>query len=214
MGRMKRGVLGGTFDPVHLGHLILAQEARTALGLDRVTFVPAGEPWRKAGRGVSPAADRLEMVRLAIAGEPAFDVSTVEIEREGPSYTAETLAALASEDDELFLLLGADAAIDLPNWMRPEEIVRLARVAVALRHGWDEAAVRETAAAVPGMLDGLVFFAMPLIEISSTGLRDRARRGASLRYFTPDAVARYIEERRLYPPGSVDATAAPAHPHL
>ena len=210
---MRRGVLGGTFDPIHIGHLILAEEARTALALDRMTFVPAGQPWRKAGRDVSPVADRLAMVRLATEGEPACDVSTVEAERDGPSYTAETLVALAASGDELFLILGADAAADLPNWKAPEEIARLAHVAVALRPGWDEAAVRKATAAVPGLADRLIFFPMPLIAVSGTELRARCRVGRSLRYYTADTVVRYIVERHLYPPGSSDGLELHPHPH-
>lgn len=205
---MRRGVLGGTFDPIHIGHLILAMEAQTVLALDRVTFVPAGQPWRKADRAVSPPADRLAMVRLAIEGEPAFDGSPIEVEREGPSYTVETLTALAASGDELFLILGADAAADLPNWKAPEEIARLASVAVALRPGWDEAGVRRAVASVRGLGERLIFFPMPLIAVSGTELRARCRDGGSVRYYTPDAVARYIMEHALYPPGSIDEPAS------
>ncbi|MSQ60965.1 MAG: hypothetical protein EXR43_00005, partial [Dehalococcoidia bacterium] len=144
-------------------------------------------------------------------GEPAFDVSTVEAEREGPSYTAETLAAMAASGDELFLILGADSAADLPNWKAPEEIARLAHVAVALRPGWDDAAVNKAAAAVAGLAERLIFFPMSLIAVSGTELRARCREGRSPRYYTPDAVARYIVEGRLYPPGGSDGPGL--HPH-
>lgn len=133
---MKVGVMGGTFDPLHLGHLILAEQARDALGLDRVLFVPAGEPWRKAGRRIAPVADRVAMVRNALAGDPCFELSTVEAERVGPSYTVETLARLTEQlgpAAALHFILGRDALFDLPHWREPARIVALARLAVAAR---------------------------------------------------------------------------------
>ena len=213
MAGMRRGVLGGTFDPIHIGHLILAQEALLRLSLDRVTFVPAGMPWRKSRRSVAPAADRLAMVKLAIAENPRFDVSELEVRRDGPSYIWETLAQLGEGGDELFLILGADALIDLPTWREPREIVRLARIAVAGRPGWDDATVATAAASVEGLPERIVALDMPLIEVSSTDLRARARRGEPLRYLVPDAVATYVRERALYPPSSSDEAAPSASPH-
>lgn len=196
MAALKVGVLGGTFDPVHLGHLILAEHAREELGLARVLWVPAGDPWRKRGHGVTPAADRMAMVRLAIGGQRAFAVSAVEVERPGPSYTAETLAALHTDEPEaeLVLLLGQDALEDLPAWREPERILELATVAVA-RRGEGEAAAEQALAGPPGRL---VWLTMPRIDISATELRRRAAAGLSLRYLVPDAVAAYIHQHRLY----------------
>src|SRR3972149_4293313 len=143
---MRAGVLGGTFDPVHRGHpglpahrgpLALARAARDELALDEVLFVPAGQPWRKAGRIVAPAADRLAMLRLALESEAAFRGGTLGVDPPGPSYTADTLEALraARPDDELLCILGEDALVDLPNWVRPERILGLATLAVARREG-------------------------------------------------------------------------------
>jgi len=131
------GILGGTFDPVHNGHLRLAEAALAQLSLDRVLFVPAGTPWRKPERDISPAATRLAMLKLAIKGKKRFEISTAETDREGPSYTVETLAELGSGHPgaELFLVIGEDALTDLPNWREPEQILELAVVAVAPRIG-------------------------------------------------------------------------------
>ena len=124
---MRLGVLGGTFDPVHTGHLVLAEQAREQLRLDRVLWVPAGDPWRKAGEPVSPAEHRLAMVRLAIERNDAFEVSTTELDRPGPTYTLDTLQQLHEEyaAEELIFLLGLDALADLPNWHKPAELIRL-----------------------------------------------------------------------------------------
>lgn len=199
---MKRGVMGGTFDPIHIGHLVIAEEARLRLGLDRVTFVPAGRPWRKDGREIAPGADRLAMVRLAIEANPGFDLSTIELDREGPSYSVETLEALAESGEELFFIVGADALIDLPNWWQADRIPRLATVVIAGRPGLDEGMIMSAAAKVPGLAPRLVWLDAPLIDVSSTDLRSRSRSGEELRYLTPAAVAEYIRERRLYAPGS------------
>jgi len=188
------GVLGGTFDPVHVGHLILAEQAREQLRLDRVLFVPAGDPWRKAQRSVTPARHRLAMVRLAVAGNPAFEVDESEIRREGPTYTVETLRELRerlSPDDELFFIVGEDALADLPAWRDPAGIAALALIAVAPRQGVQ-------APALPFDASRLVRVEMPFVDISSTDLRERARAGRSLRYLVPDAVEAYIREKGLY----------------
>lgn len=208
---MKRGILGGTFDPVHLGHLLLAETAREALQLDRVTFVPAAEPWRKAARSVSPAEHRLAMVRLAIAGNEGFDVSTIEIDRGGPSYTVDTLAELRNTGDDLYLILGGDALADLPHWRHASDIPRHAHIVAAERPGVDEPSIRAAAAGVRGMAERLIVLPMPLIDISATDIRRRGRVGLSLRYRTPEPVMRYIGEHALYPPGSADEPSEPPH---
>ncbi len=213
---MRRGIFGGTFDPIHIGHLILAEEALLRLPLDRVTFVPAGTPWRKPGRPITPAADRLAMVRLAVADNLGFDVSEAEIERGGYSYMADTLAQIAGAGEELFVILGADALVDLPDWVRPDEIVRLARIVVAARPGFDATAVSAAAARIEGLRERLILLPMPLIEVSATDLRGRARRGESLRYLVPEAVASYIRAHGLYALGSTDESGGgrpqgPAH---
>ena len=200
---MKLGVLGGTFDPPHIGHLILAEEARLSLGLGQVLFVPAGAPWRKAGQELSAREDRLAMVRLAVGDNPDFAVSSLEVEREGPSYTAETLAELCDQlgrETEFFFIMGADSLGDFPHWHQPQRILELARLAVAERPepedaGFGEVLAEEVAGA---MRQRVVWLRMPRIDISATAVRDRVRRGLSIRYWVPLAVEKYIREHGLY----------------
>ncbi len=196
---MRRGVLGGTFDPVHLGHLVLAERAREQLELDKVLWLPAGDPWRKADRQVTGARHRVEMVRRAIDGRGEFELCTLEVEREGPTYTVDSIAALRDQhrEDELCFLLGQDALEDVPNWRDPERLIALAMLAVAAR-GEDRRSPAALDRPVPGLSGRVTWIEMPHLEISATELRRRAAAGQSLRYVTPDAVAGYIRERRLY----------------
>ena len=200
---VRLGVFGGTFDPPHVGHLILAEEARSRLDLAKVLFVPAGDPWRKAGEEITPAEYRLAMVRLMIASDPYFEVSTLEVERQGPSYTVDTLEALHQEYGpglEPYLILGEDALHDLPNWKEPGRILSLAWLAVAARATggpWADPGLEE---AVPGVSKRIVPLSMPTVHISSTGLRERARAGLSLRYLVPPGVEEYIRLHGLYRP--------------
>jgi nicotinate-nucleotide adenylyltransferase len=194
------GILGGTFNPPHLGHLICAQEAYLQLRLNRVTLIPARIPPHKSVEVEPGAEHRLEMCRLAIGGdEERFAVSDMEIVRDGPSYTVDTLEELHSSepDHELFLIVGGDIAAGLPSWRAPERVLSLATLAVAKRRGTSRAAVDD---ALRGLAGGerTRFFRMPRIGISSTMLRDRIRAGEPIRYFVPDAVATYIERHRLY----------------
>jgi nicotinate-nucleotide adenylyltransferase len=191
-------MLGGTFDPVHVGHLVLGEAAREQLGLDRVIFVPAGHPWRKPDRNVSPAGHRLAMLKLAVGRNSAFEVSTLEIEREGPSYSEITLAELqrANPGAELVFILGQDALADLPNWHDPRRVVELATLAVAEREGAESAVGEEPALAA---LDArIISVRMPVIAVSSSDLRRRVREGRSIRYLVPDEVAGYINQHGLY----------------
>jgi nicotinate-nucleotide adenylyltransferase len=198
---VRLGVLGGTFDPPHVGHLILAEEARMRLQIEKMLFVPAGDPWRKAGQEITPAEHRLAMVRLMLASDPYFEVSTLEVERQGPSYTVDTLEALHQQYGpglELYFILGEDALYDLPNWKEPARIVSLAWLAVAPRppeRGWTSA---DLEAAVPGLSERVVPLPMPTIDISSSALRERARAGLSLRYMVPPDVEEYIRRHGLY----------------
>lgn len=198
---MRLGVLGGTFDPPHLGHLILAEEARTRLQLQSVLFVPAGDPWRKADQRVTSAEHRLAMVRLMVALDPGFEVSTIEVEREGPSYTVDTLAALHRQHGpglELYFILGEDALHDLTQWKEPARILSLARLAVAGRPGDEGWPGADLEAIVPGLSERIVPLAMPTIDVSSTGVRERARAGLSLRHLVPQSVEEYIRRHGLY----------------
>ena len=184
---MRVGVFGGTFDPVHVGHLAIAHAALESLPLDRVVFVLARRSPLKERGPVAPEADRLQMLELAVAGEPRFAVSRVELDREGPSYTVDTLERLTGADD-LFLILGSDAIADLPRWKDPERIAKLATLVVAERPGAPER-----------MGDApIVRFDAPRLDISSRELRARAARGLSLRYLVPDPAWRHIEARGLY----------------
>jgi nicotinate-nucleotide adenylyltransferase len=192
---MRIGVLGGTFDPIHIAHLLLAEQAREQLALDVVLFIPAGDPWRKAGREVAPAAARLAMTRLAVEPYEAFEVDDCEVRRAGPTYTVETLRELHARygaEEDLFLLLGGDALSDLPYWHDPSGIAEEAMVVVAPRR---DAVSPES---LPFPPERVLTIEMPDIAISSTDLRQRARYGRSLRFFVPDAVASYIEENGLY----------------
>jgi len=181
--------------------LILAEEARTRLRLERVIFVPAGDPWRKAGEEVTPAEHRLAMVRLMVAGDPYFEVSTMEVERPGPSYTVDTLETLRRQHGpglELYFIVGEDALHDLPRWKDPSRILSLARLAVAPRPHGSEVAEADLDAAVPGLSERITPLPMPTIDISSTALRERARAGLSLRYLVPLAVEEYVRRYGLY----------------
>ena len=196
-GAVRVGVLGGTFDPVHNGHLILAECARAQLTLDLVLFVPTGEPWRKAHRSIAPAGHRLAMLALAIAGNDSFGISDIEVRRAGPTYTADTLEALAAErlDDELYFIVGADALADLPNWHEPERIAQHAILAVAQR---GDQHIDVAIAAVPELTDRIVRFNMPPVAISSTEIRIRVVAGEAIGELVPAGVARYIGEHGLY----------------
>ncbi len=203
MAGLKLGVLGGTFDPVHRGHLTLARAARDELGLAEVLFVPAGRPWRKAGRRIGREEHRLEMLRLALAGEPAFRVATLELERAGPSYTADTLETLWAErpGEELVLILGEDALADLPNWVRPRRILELATLAAARRAELPPQALAEAGRRLPGLLEGVVWLKMPLVAVSATEIRERVRRGLAIGDMVPREVEAYIREHGLYRDG-------------
>jgi nicotinate-nucleotide adenylyltransferase len=193
------GILGGTFNPPHLGHLICAQEAYLQLGLDRVTLIPARIPPHKPVEDEPGAEHRLELCRLSIRGDERFQVSDLEIGRDGPSYTVDTLEALhsSSQDHELFLIVGGDIAAGLPNWHEPERVLSLATLAVAQRRGTSRTAVDSALRTLRGA-ERTCFFRMPRIAISSTMLRERARSGQPIRYYVPDAVEGYIKRRRLY----------------
>ncbi len=201
MATVRLGVLGGTFDPPHYAHLLLAEQAREQLGLERVLWIPAGDPWRKASTVVSPGEHRLAMLRLASEGNGTFQIGTSELERKGPSYTVETLAALREEfpSYELVFLTGADALTDLPNWHDASLLIRLALLGATAR-GSDRPDEAALDAVLPGLSQRVVWFEMPRIDISATDLRSRAAEGRSLRYLVPPAVEAYIARHKLYSP--------------
>jgi nicotinate-nucleotide adenylyltransferase len=193
------GVLGSAFNPPHLGHLALAQEALWQLNLDEVVLVPTGEAPHKRIHDDPGRELRLAMTRLAAADDPRFSVSTLETERDGPSYTYETLELLAREKGEpdLVFVMGADAAVGFESWREPRRVVKLARLAVARRSGISEADV----ASVMRSLDAdgrATMLEMPQFGVSSSAVRERAAAGRPLRYLVPEAVARFIEEKGIY----------------
>ncbi len=197
---MASGFYGGTFDPPHLGHLIAAEAARTHLGLERVAFVPAGEPPHKRGRTISPVAHRVEMVRRAIADNPAFCLSLADVSRPGPHYTVDTVPLLRRELGEagdLYLILGADMLEDLLKWYRPGLLLEHCRIAAVARPGYtiDLPALE---ARLPGLIERVAPVPMPMIGISSTELRARVAAGGSIRYQVPAAVEAYIAAHGLY----------------
>lgn len=201
----KIGIFGGTFDPVHLGHLLIAEQSREHAHLDQVWFIPAPRPPHKQDRDLTPFSQRVEMLSLAIAGQPAFRIDELEKDRSGPSYTADTLAELhrRQPEAELWLLIGSDCLPDLPHWHDPARILSLAGLLIWERPrfpvwnpvqlgtalGWPEGPMRYQV--VPG----------PLVDISSSALRQRAAEGRSLRYLVPRAVECYIENHHLYQRG-------------
>ncbi|MEX0711898.1 MAG: nicotinate-nucleotide adenylyltransferase [Pirellulales bacterium] len=201
---MRLGLFGGTFDPVHYGHLLLAELCREAAGLDTVWFVPAAVPPHKLDRELAPAAQRVEMLELAIGGQESFAVGTMEVDRGGLSYTVDTLAAMATEypGSELFLLLGADSLRDLPTWREPGRILELAAPLVARRSGaqvdFDCLAPFVAPARLAEFRRHQVD--MPLVELSSSEIRRRVAAGLSIRYQTPRAVEKYIQHAGLYRP--------------
>jgi nicotinate-nucleotide adenylyltransferase len=193
------GILGGTFNPPHLGHLVCAQEAHRELGLDQVMLIPAGIPPHKPVDAEPGPEHRLELCRLAIEDDDRFVVSDLELRRDGPSYTVDTLKVLKSEspNTELFLILGGDIAAGLPQWREPERVLELATAAIAKRRGTARAAVQNALDQLNGG-DRATFFQMPSIGISSTMVRRRVRAGQPIRYFVPDGVMQYIETHGLY----------------
>jgi nicotinate-nucleotide adenylyltransferase len=196
---VRLGILGGTFNPPHLGHLICAEEAYMHLGLDAVMLIPARIPPHKPVDDEPGPEHRLELCRLAIDDDPHLRVSSLEIERDGPSYTVDTLKELHAQmpDTELFLIVGGDVAAGLPQWREPEQVLSLATLAVAKRRGTARAAVEEALAEIPGG-DRARFFQMTRVGISSTEIRRRVRAGQPIRYLVPDQVAQYIHEHHLY----------------
>jgi nicotinate-nucleotide adenylyltransferase len=205
------GILGGTFNPPHIGHLVCAQEALLQLELDKVVFVPVGQaPHRGIEDDPGPEA-RLELVELAIADDDRFASSRIELDREGPSYTSDTLREMrsAAPEDELFLILGGDQAATLPAWHEPEEVLSLATVAVVERVSWTRNAIGIKIARLKGAAR-VRYLDMPLMQVSSSAIRRRVAGGRPIRYLVPDAVASYIEANGLYGAGTAQSDASPA----
>jgi nicotinate-nucleotide adenylyltransferase len=198
---MNIGVLGGTFDPVHVGHLVIVEEAKLRFGLNKVLFVPAGKPPLKTNREITPAVHRVQMVKRAIAGNTSFELSTLEIDRPGPSYSVDTVAALkqkSSAGDKIFFLIGWDSLAELPQWREPSRLVRLCKLVAVTRPGLSRPDLKSLEQSVPGITQSVVWLNIPPINISSSDIRDRTAQGLSIHGLVPDGVESYIAENKLY----------------
>lgn len=189
--------MGGTFDPIHHGHLVAASEVQSWFDLDQVVFVPTGDPWQKSDRVVTPAEDRYLMTVIATASNPRFTVSRVDIDRAGPTYTIDTLRDLREQlpDAELFFITGADALAEIFTWRNAEELFELAQFVGCTRPGYEMD--DETLGTIPS--DRVTMIEIPALAISSTDCRDRTRRGEPVWYLVPDGVVQYIAKHHLYP---------------
>ena len=192
------GVMGGTFDPIHYGHLVAAEEALHQFELDQVVFVPTGDPWMKEHAAVSPAEDRYLMTVIATASDEKFRVSRMEIDREGPTYTVDTLRDLRAElgqTTDLFFVTGADAMLEIFQWKDPAELFELAHLIAATRPGYD---LEAFTANTPHGHSGVTVMQVPALAISSTDIRARVAAGRPIRYLLPEGVTTYIEKAGLY----------------
>jgi nicotinate-nucleotide adenylyltransferase len=203
---LRVGILGGAFNPPHIGHLVCAQEALVQLELEKVVFMPFGQPPHRELEDDPGAEARLELVGLAVGEDTRFEVSRLEVDRSGPSYTADTLRELGekAQDDELFLILGGDQAAALPRWHEPEAVLSLATVAVVERSNWSRNAIGITVGRMPGA-ERIRYLDMPIIQVSSSAIRRRVRAGQPIRYLVPERVAAHIEANGLY--GAAKATS-------
>jgi nicotinate-nucleotide adenylyltransferase len=192
------GVMGGTFDPIHYGHLVTAEEAQVQFGLDGVWFVPTGKPWMKEHEVVSRAEDRYLMTVIATASNPQFRVSRMEVDRDGPTFTVDTLRGLKAElgeEVDLFFITGADAVLEIFQWKDPGELFALAHFIAATRPGYD---IAEFEAHAPTKVPGITVMNIPALAISSTDIRARVAQGRPIRYLVPEGVKSYVEKEGLY----------------
>lgn len=198
---MKIGILGATFDPVHRGHLDIADEVRRSIGLVEVLFVPAGRPRLKQSVTITPAGHRVEMVRLAIGGRPEYKISEIEIVSPGPSYTVDTLTELRriyDSTDDIYFILGWDSLEKFPEWRQPSRIIEMCFLVVVPRPGWPPPDVATLEKAVPGISKRLILLERPQVDISSTAIREMVTEGKAIDDLVPAAVAEYIKKHKLY----------------
>lgn len=198
---MKIGVTGGTFDPIHNGHLAVAEETRARLGLARVFFVPARRVLLREGVPAATAGQRAEMVRLAIADKPYFELSLVDLERPGPTRTVDTLVDLKArlgEEAELYFIIGGDILGELTDWWQPGRLIELCYLVAVPRPGYPAPDLKSLEVAIPGITSRLVTLDEPMVDISATVIRERVRQGLPVDHLVPAAVAEYIKKHRLY----------------
>jgi nicotinate-nucleotide adenylyltransferase len=198
---MRIGILGGTFDPVHNAHLAIAEEARNCLELSEVLFIPAGQPWMKIIKEISPSHHRVEMVRLAIRGVPYFKLSVMEVERKGPSYTVDTLAELKTQfgnASELYFIVGWDTIAQIPRWKEPVKMLTMCSLVVFPRPGFPFPDMESIDEKLPGLSKKTILLGKPEIDISATEIRERVARKQSISRLVPKKVAEYIREKGLY----------------
>ena len=195
------GVLGGTFDPIHLGHLVVGEEARDRLDLDRLVFMPAGSPRLKEHEPLASATQRLDMVRLAVDEGDDSEISTKEVVREGSTYTVDTIAELRqqyAESDQIYFMVGMDALEQFDRWKEPDRLLQMCNLVVVNRVGHQRVDVNDFVGRFPEAGPGLTLLTVPRLEISSTDIRNRVRDGRSIKYLTPEPVVGYIEREGLY----------------
>ncbi len=197
---MKVGIFGGTFDPIHIGHLVVAEEARYKLGLDKVVFLPAGRPWFKNDRLITGGEKRLEMIKLGIKDNPSFDVSDIELNRDGPTYSVESIPALKEQygGAELYFLLGMDALKDIHKWEQPDKIIEMCRVVGLTRPGYMAIDWTEIDSRIPGASQRIQTIEVSQVEVSSSDIRMMVANDMSIRFLVPDAVIKYIAKHGLY----------------
>ncbi len=198
---MNIGIFGGTFDPVHSGHLFVAEEVRIQLKLGSVLFIPAGQPWLKVDRVIAPARHRIAMLNLAIASNLEFQLSTIEVERPGPSYTVDTIRSLQAQmgsQAKFLFILGWDSLDELPQWKEPSELTKMCKFIAIPRQNHPKPDLDSLDRAIPGAAASIILLDMPIIGISSSEIRKRVAEGKSIRYWVPEKVAEYIKEHRLY----------------
>ena len=198
---MNIGVMGGTFDPIHNGHLAVAEEVRSRLDLDVILFMPAGQPWLKVDNPVSPAEYRVHMVRLAIADKPYLKLSTVEIERPGATYTVDTMAELQVQlgaENDLFFILGWGSLAELPQWKEPSRLITLCHLVMVPRPGYPRPDLKVLEARIPGLSQRVILMDKPEMDISASEIRDRVARGLSISHLVPEPVESYIKQQKLY----------------
>lgn len=198
---MNIGVLGGTFDPIHMGHLIIAEQVRLVLQLSKVLFVPAGQPWLKVNHVITAQNHRVEMVRRAIAANPYFELCTLEVERPGPSYTVDTMMMLQKQlgaQTSFFFIIGYDSLSELHLWKEPSKLVQICRLVAVPRLGSSLPDLKSLELRIPGITSSVIQLELPIIEISSSQIRSYLAQGLSIRYLVPDEVEKYIAEQKLY----------------